>query len=135
MSSNLLFPNTSNTQLDLCLSALLTLQENKDRIISGLSNNRDMQFDIVLCTGVDYRYCFEPQEALCDMLLDYFLDEYDKFSVFHQWEHFSGDVTFVIEGSYDAFMESWKAKELWLNLKRWALVEYLIDCINKELNR
>lgn len=134
-NQSILFPYTSDESLEICREALLTLQDNKDRIIEGLSRDRNMQFDIELYHDLDVCFKFEPDEPLCDMLLDYHIAGVDKESIFQAWEHFSGDVTFVIEGSQGAYQESWYAKGLWLNLKRWALVEYLIDCINKELNR
>lgn len=136
MNQSILFPYTSDTHLEICRSALLILQSNKGQIIKGLNRNRNVQFDIVLYyDGLNGFFKFKPDEPLCDMLLNYFIDETDKEAVFRNWEHYTGNVTFVIEGNQGAFQESWKANELWLNPKRWLLVEYLIDCINKELNR
>ena len=136
MNQSILFPYTSDRHLDLCRSALLTLQDNKERIVDGLTQNRNMQFDIVLYHD-DFGACFkfEPNEPLCDMLLDYFISGGDKEAIFYKWDHYQGDLTFIVEGSLQAYREAWRDKALWLNPKRWALVEYLIDCINKELNR
>lgn len=136
MNQSILFPYTSDTHLEICRSALLTLQSNKGQIIEGLNRNRNVQFDIVLYHD-DLGACFkfEPDEPLCDMLLDSFIAETDKEEIFRNWEHFSGDVVFVVEGNQAAYRTSWYAKSLWLNPKRWLLVEYLIDCINKELDR
>lgn len=136
MNQSILFPYTSDTYLEICRSALLTLQSNKGQIIEGLNRNRNVQFDIVLYyDDLNGFFKFKPDEPLCDMLLDSFIAECDKEGIFRKWEHYMGNVTFVIEGSQCAYRESWYANELWLNPKRWLLVEYLIDCINKELNR
>lgn len=135
MNPSILFPYTADKYLRLIKSVLLVLKSNKDHIIDSLNNDRDSEFDIVLLEYVDRRIVFDHNEALCDMLLDYYMNEVDKESVFRQWEHFQGDLTFVVEGNQGAFVESWRGKALWLNPKRWLLVEYLIDCINKELNR
>lgn len=135
MSQSILFPYTYDTHLGSCRSALLKLQENKERIINGLTQNRDMQFDIVLYSGKHCQIDFNSTEALCDMVLDTFIVEIDKESIFRKWEHFTGSLTYVVEGCAEDFHDSWNAKSLWLNPKRWELVEYLIDCINTELNR
>lgn len=135
MNQSILFPYTADKYLRLVKSALLVLKSNKDHITDSLNQDRDAEFDIVLLEYYDRRIVFDQSEALCDMLLDYYIDETDKEEIFRNWEHYTGNVTFVIEGNQGAYEESWRDKSLWLNPKRWLLVEYLIDCINKELNR
>lgn len=127
------------TKSEIIAQGIELIMLNKHEIMEAARNREEYTFDIYTIADQDAlgevgtypcTHEFDIYAGICDNAL-VGLNTIQRNTLFRGWAGHSGHINFPIEGSYDHYCRDAEHFMLWLNPKRWELLEHVLKEIKE----